>query len=66
MRNRTFVTSQMTVLIENKINLHERLISYRIEEGDKMKRFNFIDEIDWKVVAVIAACVLGYAIITVI
>ena len=47
----------------------ERLISYGIEKGDKMK-FNFIDyiefEIDWKAVAAIAACVLGYAIITVI
>lgn len=33
-------------------------------------KFNFIDciefEIDWKAVAVIAACVLGYTIITVI
>ena len=33
-------------------------------------KFNFIDciefEIDWKAVAAIAACVLGYAIITVI
>lgn len=47
----------------------ERLISYGIEKGDKMK-FNIIDciefEIDWKAVAAIAACVLGYAIITVI
>ena len=43
--------------------------SYGIEKGDKMK-FNFIDciefEIDWKAVAAIAACVLGYAIITVV
>lgn len=33
-------------------------------------KFNFIDciefEIDWKAAAAIAACVLGYAIITVI
>jgi len=33
-------------------------------------KFNFIDciefEIDWKAVAAIAACVLGYAIITAI
>lgn len=33
-------------------------------------KFNFIDciefEIDWKAVATIAACVLGYAIMTVI
>lgn len=40
-----------------------------IEKGDKMK-FNIIDciefEIDWKAVAAIATCVLGYAIITVI
>lgn len=47
----------------------ERLISYEIEKGDKMK-FNFIDfiefEMDWKAVAAIAACVLGYAIITAI
>lgn len=47
----------------------ERLISYGIEKGDKMK-FNIIDciefEIDWKAVAAIATCVLGYAIITVI
>lgn len=45
------------------------MISYEIEKGDKMK-FNFIDfiefEIDWKDVVAIAACVLGYAIITVI
>jgi hypothetical protein len=45
------------------------LISYGIEKGDKMK-FNFIDciefEIDWKAVAAIAVCVLGYAIITAI
>ena len=47
----------------------ERFISCEIEKGDKMK-FNFIDyiefEIDWKAVAAIAACVLGYAIITVV
>ena len=47
----------------------KRLISCEIEKGDKMI-FNFIDciefEIDWKAVAAIAACVLGYAIITVI
>lgn len=50
-------------------NPNERLISYGIEKGDKMK-FNIIDciefEIDWKAVAAIATCVLGYAIITVI
>ena len=48
---------------------NERQIFYGIEKGDKMK-FNFIDciefEIDWKAAAAIAACVLGYAIITVI
>ena len=52
-----------------KTMMNERLISCEIEKGDKMK-FNFIDfiefEIDWKAVAAIAACVLGYAIITVI
>lgn len=55
------------VLRDEKTN--ERLNSYGIEKGDKMK-FNFIDciefEIDWKAVAAIAVCVLGYAIITVI
>lgn len=54
----------LQILLKN-----ERLISCGIKKGDKMK-FNIIDciefEIDWKAVAAIATCVLGYAIITVI
>lgn len=45
------------------------ILTWEKQKGDKMK-FNIIDciefEIDWKAVAAIAACVLGYAIITVI
>ena len=45
------------------------ILTWEKQKGDKMK-FNFINciefEIDWKAVAAIAACVLGYAIITVI
>lgn len=51
------------------LKIQRRLISCEIKKGDKMK-FNIIDciefEIDWKAVAAIAACILGYAIITVI